>query len=36
MSARDFLSIGETVERFELVDGVVVMSPIPTPWHPTP
>lgn len=33
MSAGDFLSIGETVERYELVDGVVVMSPSPTPRH---
>ncbi len=33
MTADDFLSTEETLERYELVDGVVVMSPSPTPWH---
>lgn len=33
MTATEFLVQGETVERYELVDGVIVMSPRPTPWH---
>lgn len=33
MTAGDFLCLGETIEHYELVDGVVVMSPSPTPWH---
>lgn len=33
MSADEFLALGETAERYELVDGVVVMSPSPTPGH---
>lgn len=33
MTAANFLSQSETRERYELVDGVVVMSPRPTPWH---
>ncbi len=33
MSAEEYLSIGETFERYELIDGVVVKSPSPTPLH---
>ncbi|MDX2148489.1 MAG: Uma2 family endonuclease [Planctomycetota bacterium] len=33
MSAHDFLALGETRERYELIDGVVVMSPSPVPLH---
>lgn len=33
MGAEDFYAIGETQERYELVNGVVVMSPSPTPQH---
>lgn len=33
MTATEFLAMGETQERLELVDGVVVMSPRPTPLH---
>lgn len=33
MSAEEFLSPGETSERYELVDGVVLMSPSPMPRH---
>lgn len=35
MAAADFFAIGETDERLELVDGVVLMSPRPTPLHQT-
>lgn len=35
MSAADFFTIGQTSERLELVDGVVLMSPRPTPLHQT-
>jgi len=33
MTADDFLALGETFERYELIDGVVVLSPSPRPWH---
>lgn len=33
MSAFDFLEIGETQARYELVDGVVFISPSPAPRH---
>lgn len=33
MTAAEFLAAGPTEERLELVDGVVVMSPRPTPLH---
>lgn len=33
MSADEFLALGETQERYELIDGVVVMSPSPTVRH---
>ncbi|HMN42868.1 MAG TPA: Uma2 family endonuclease [Phycisphaerales bacterium] len=33
MGAEEFHAIGETRERYELVNGVVVMSPSPTPQH---
>ncbi len=33
MTADEFLMLGETAERYELIDGVVVMSPSPTPGH---
>lgn len=33
MTAVEFLAIGETKERLELVDGIVCMSPRPTPLH---
>lgn len=33
LSAREFLAIGETQIRYELIDGVVVMSPSPTAQH---
>src|SRR5438045_1840911 len=33
MSADEFLALGETPERYELIDGTVVMSPSPTPIH---
>ncbi|MFG0284136.1 MAG: Uma2 family endonuclease [Phycisphaerales bacterium JB039] len=35
MSAADFFAIGETSECLQLVDGVVLMSPRPTPLHQT-
>jgi Uma2 family endonuclease len=35
MTAAEFLALGPTQERLELVDGVVVMSPRPTPLHQT-
>jgi Uma2 family endonuclease len=33
MSAEEFFGLGETQERYELIDGVVVMSPSPLPLH---
>jgi Uma2 family endonuclease len=33
MSAQEFFGLGETAEHYELVDGVVVMSPSPTFRH---
>lgn len=33
MTADEYLALGETPERYELINGVVVMSPSPTPWH---
>lgn len=33
MSADEYFALGETDERYELVDGVVIMSPAPTPLH---
>lgn len=33
MRAEDYLAIGQTRERYELVNGVVVMSPSPRPRH---
>jgi len=33
MTAEEFFALGETDERYELIDGVVVMSPSATPLH---
>src|SRR5256885_1453627 len=33
MTADDYLGLGETQERYELINGVVFMSPSPTPRH---
>jgi Uma2 family endonuclease len=33
MTADEFLSLGETTDRYQLVDGIVLMSPSPTPLH---
>lgn len=33
MTAEDFFSLGETAERYELIDGVVVMSPSASARH---
>ena len=33
MTADEYLALGETHERYELIDGVVVMSPSPRPLH---
>jgi Uma2 family endonuclease len=33
MTADEFFALGETTERLELIDGVIVMSPSPLPLH---
>lgn len=33
MTADEFLALGETEQRLELIDGVVVVSPSPLPLH---
>ncbi len=33
LTADDYLALGETEHRYELVDGVVMMSPSPKPVH---
>jgi len=33
MGAEDFFAIGETEQRYELINGVVLMSPSPKPRH---
>jgi Uma2 family endonuclease len=33
MTADEYLALGETEERYELIDGVVVMSPSSAPGH---
>jgi Uma2 family endonuclease len=33
MTAGEYLALGETAERYELIDGVVCMSPTPSPLH---
>src|SRR5436190_11543249 len=33
MRAEDFFALGQTQERYELVNGVVLMSPSPHPNH---
>ncbi len=33
MTAAEYLALGETAERYELIDGVVVMSPSSLPRH---
>lgn len=33
LTAAEFLALGQTAERYELVNGVVVMSPSPIPLH---
>lgn len=33
MTADEFFALGETQDRYELIDGVVVMSPSATPRH---
>ncbi len=33
MSATEYLALGETSDRYELVDGVIFMSPSPFPPH---
>jgi Uma2 family endonuclease len=33
LTADEYLALGETQERYELVDGLVVLSPSPTPCH---
>ena len=33
VSEAEFLSLPESVEKIELVDGEVIVSPPPSPWH---
>jgi Uma2 family endonuclease len=33
MTADEFFALGETAERLELIDGVISMSPSPSPTH---
>lgn len=33
MTADQYLALGETPERYELIDGVIMMSPSPSPAH---
>lgn len=33
MNAEDFLGLGPTRERYQLIDGVVCMSPLPNTFH---
>lgn len=33
MTAAEYLAIGATAERYELIDGVIIMSPSPRPRH---
>jgi Uma2 family endonuclease len=33
MTANEYLDLGETEERYELIDGVVILSPSPTTRH---
>jgi Uma2 family endonuclease len=33
MTAEEYLALGENEERYELIDGVVCMSPTPSPLH---
>ncbi|MFG0284970.1 MAG: Uma2 family endonuclease, partial [Phycisphaerales bacterium JB039] len=33
MTADEYLALGETTDRYQLIDGVVMMSPSPSPAH---